>query len=140
MADFTFAIVVPLASPIQPVATSKHDTEYTLRPLISLELEAFWQFTMVRVAPSVNRSVEDYATPSSGACHPRCRASRRASVGTHRSVVQRTKHLCRCTIHPTVSATLLQSRAKLAGQVATGFVRQSPFSLSLVCRTRLYRD
>jgi len=26
MADFTFAIVVPLASPIEPVATSKHDT------------------------------------------------------------------------------------------------------------------
>jgi hypothetical protein len=25
MADFTFAIVVPLASPIQPVATSTHD-------------------------------------------------------------------------------------------------------------------
>jgi len=34
MADFTFAIVVPLASPIQPVATSKHDTEYTLRQLL----------------------------------------------------------------------------------------------------------
>jgi hypothetical protein len=31
MANFTFAIVVSLASPIQPVATSKHDTEYTLR-------------------------------------------------------------------------------------------------------------
>jgi len=31
MAGFTFAIVVPLASPIQPVATSKHDTKYTCR-------------------------------------------------------------------------------------------------------------
>jgi hypothetical protein len=29
MAGFTVAIVVPLASPNQPVATSKHDTEYT---------------------------------------------------------------------------------------------------------------
>jgi len=38
MADITFAIVVPLASPIQPVATSKHDTEYALRPLVSSEL------------------------------------------------------------------------------------------------------
>jgi hypothetical protein len=33
MADFT-AIVEPLVSPIQTVATSKHNTEYTLRPLI----------------------------------------------------------------------------------------------------------
>jgi len=31
MAGFTFAIVVPLASPIQPVATSKNDIEHTLR-------------------------------------------------------------------------------------------------------------
>jgi len=38
MADFTFAIVVPLASPIQPVATSKDDTELASRPLISSEL------------------------------------------------------------------------------------------------------
>ena len=41
MADITFAIVVPLASPIEPVATSKHETEYTLRPLVSSELGAF---------------------------------------------------------------------------------------------------
>jgi len=38
MAGFTFAIVVPLASPIQPAATSKQDTQYTLRPLVSSEL------------------------------------------------------------------------------------------------------
>jgi hypothetical protein len=31
MADFKLAIAVSLASPIRPVATSKHDTEYTLR-------------------------------------------------------------------------------------------------------------
>jgi len=40
MANFIFAIVVPLASPIQPVATSKQHTEYTSRPLISSELGA----------------------------------------------------------------------------------------------------
>src|SRR5260370_31937117 len=40
MADFAFAIVVPLASPIQTVATSKDDTELASRPLISSELGA----------------------------------------------------------------------------------------------------
>jgi hypothetical protein len=34
MAAFALAIAVPLASPIQPVATSIHDTEYTLRQLL----------------------------------------------------------------------------------------------------------
>jgi len=34
MADFTFAIVVPLASPIQLVATSKQPRGCASRPLI----------------------------------------------------------------------------------------------------------
>ncbi len=56
MADFTFAIVVPLASPIQTVATSKHDhdTEYTSRPLISQELRAF---RTLRWSPSSRASI-----------------------------------------------------------------------------------
>jgi hypothetical protein len=31
MVAINFAIVVPLAPPIKPVATSNHDTEYTSR-------------------------------------------------------------------------------------------------------------
>src|SRR5260221_7050580 len=81
MADFTFAIVVSLASPIQPVATSKHDTEYTLRQLL-IGTRRVQNFMMVRVELGVNRSMEEFATPSSGASYPRCRAGRRASVGT----------------------------------------------------------
>src|SRR5258708_3789539 len=30
---------------------------------------------MVRVEPGVNRSIEDYAAPSSGVCRPQCRAN-----------------------------------------------------------------
>ena len=40
MADFAIAIAVSPASPIQPVATSKDDTELASRPLISSELGA----------------------------------------------------------------------------------------------------
>src|SRR5258708_40115893 len=83
MADFTSAIVVPLASPIQPAATSKHDTEYTLRPLVSSELGASRISMMVRVEPDVNRSIEAYATPSSGVCDPN--AARPASIRRHQS-------------------------------------------------------
>ena len=84
MADFIFAIVVPLASPIQPAVTSKHDIEHTLRRQPSSELSAFRVFKMIRVEPDVNRSMEDYATPSSGVCRPLSRASRRTSVDTNR--------------------------------------------------------
>src|SRR5438552_15451512 len=38
---------------------------------------------------------------------------RRASLGTNRLVTQRNKRLCRCTIRPTASATLLLSRIAL---------------------------
>ena len=69
MADF-IAIVVPLASPIQPVATSKHDTEYT----------GVQNLMMVRVDLGVNRSIEEYATPSSGVCYPHA-----AQAGEHQS-------------------------------------------------------
>ena len=57
MADFTFAIVVPLASPIQPVATSTLDTEDTSRTAISSELGALSVFNMMPVEPGVNRGV-----------------------------------------------------------------------------------
>jgi len=54
---------------------------------------------MVRVELGVNRSMEEFATPSSGASYPRCRAGRRASVGTNRWWRSATNDLCRCTIH-----------------------------------------
>ncbi len=66
MADFTFAIVVPLASPIQPVAMSKDDTELASRPLISSELGRlkFLDGTkMVPAAPGVNSSSSTVSRP-----------------------------------------------------------------------------
>jgi hypothetical protein len=70
MADFTCAIVVPLASPIPPVATLEHDTRYTLRPLISSELRALYDFRMVFVERGVNRSIGEYTAPWCGAFIP----------------------------------------------------------------------
>ena len=67
MADFTFAILVPLASPIQPVATlnmtrkTRHRVHLT--PLTSSEPAAFGIFKMILVELGVNSSMEEYATP-----------------------------------------------------------------------------
>src|SRR6266403_1608633 len=94
---------------------------------------------MVRVEPGVNRSIEDYAAPSSGVCRPQCRANWRAPVGTNRLVTQCNKRCAGAEFtHPCVHFCFY--RAKLTMQVATGFVRRSLFSLNLVCRTRLDRD
>jgi hypothetical protein len=64
---------------------------------------------MVLVELGVNSSIEEYATPLVWRVLDAAQ-SRRASVGTNRLVTQRNKRFCRCTIHPTVSAILLQSR------------------------------
>jgi hypothetical protein len=90
MADFTFAIVVPLASPIQPVATSTHDRGHvTTAHLIGAG--GVQDFKMIPVEPGVNSSMENYVAPRSGACSAQCRAMRRALVGTNRLVMQRNK-------------------------------------------------
>src|SRR5882757_3028378 len=82
MAAFTFAIVVPLASPIKPVATSKHDIGHTLRPLASSEPGAFRiRWMMVLVEPVVNRSIGACAPARAHVIH-RHRAIRRAPLGT----------------------------------------------------------
>jgi hypothetical protein len=55
VADFTSTIVVPLGSPIQPVAASKLEIEDTSQPLIT----GSWGvhgFKMVPVEPCVNSS------------------------------------------------------------------------------------
>src|SRR5229473_2136115 len=97
---------------------------------------------MVLVELGVNSSMEEYATPLVLAC-ARCRASRRASVGTNRLVTQRNKDFADAQFtqpnSPNRECYLsCFNRARLTGQVATGFVRRSCFSL--VCRTRLDRD
>src|SRR5258708_16010881 len=62
MADFTFAIVVPLASPIQPVATSTHDRGHvTTAHLIGAG--GVQDFKMIPIEPDVNSSMENYVTP-----------------------------------------------------------------------------
>jgi hypothetical protein len=91
MAAFTFAIVVPLASPIKPVATSKHDIEYTLRPLDLSEPGAFRiSWMMVLVEPVVNRSIEACAQPRLARVILQQRAIRRASLGTDSNAAHQT--------------------------------------------------
>ena len=123
MADFTFAIVVPLASPIRPVATPEFDV-------------GTWgvqDFKMVPVEAAVNSSIERL---SRLVWRVSC-AIRRASVSTNRLVMQRNKRCVQMHNSPK-RALLLPSchRAKVTGPVATGVVRQSSFSLNLVCRAR----
>src|SRR5260221_13157996 len=84
MADFTFAIVVPLASPNQPVATSKDDTELASRPLISSELGAS---KISRWYPPRPASIAHRALCHALIWRVQC-AIRRASVGTDRLVMQ----------------------------------------------------
>ena len=83
MADFTFAIVVPLASPIQPVATLKDGTELTSRPLISSELGAFRNFKMVPAAPGVNSSYRIGSMPRPGPARV-IRNTASTAIGTNR--------------------------------------------------------
>ena len=110
MADFAFAIVVPLALPIQTVATLIHDTELHVTTANLIGAGGVQNFKMVPVEPEVNSSVEEYAPPWSGACHPQYREP--ASISRH-PCRNATNDLCRCTIHPTLGAGFLRSRIAL---------------------------
>jgi len=92
MADFTFAIVVPLASPIQPVATLNMTHSAPDAANLIGARGALGIFKMILVELGVNSSM-----PAPRLACVRCRASRRASVGTNRLVTQRNKRFCRCT-------------------------------------------
>jgi hypothetical protein len=62
MADFTFAIVVPLASPNQPVATLNM-TQSALDAANLIGARGVYNFKMILVELGVNSSMEEYATP-----------------------------------------------------------------------------
>jgi hypothetical protein len=155
MADFIFAIVVPLASPIQPVATSKLDTGVHVA---AAHLTGAWgvqDFSMVPAAPAVNSSIRGLrmrrqATSRRGPAGAMQQSDEHPSAPSFGDVIatQQTtcaeRHvqndMCRCTNHPTVRTILLLAscfhRAKLVVPVATGVVRQSSSSLNLVCRAQ----
>ena len=63
MADFTFAIVVPLASPIQPVATLNMTHSAPDAANLIGARGALGIFKMILVELGVNSSMEGYATP-----------------------------------------------------------------------------
>src|ERR1700737_102346 len=95
---------------------------------------------MIRVEPDVNRSIEDYTTPSSGVCRSQC-PRKPASISRHQSFGDATHQtICAGAQFTQPLVLFCFKRAKLTTQVATGFVRRGCFSLNLVCRTRLDRE
>src|SRR5438445_3719870 len=93
MADFTFAIVVPLASPIQPVATSNM-TQSARHDRYSHRSWGAYNFRMIPAEPRVNSSIEEYVRRASS---PRSGEHPSAPIVWCRSA---TTYLCRCLLHP----------------------------------------
>jgi hypothetical protein len=117
MADFIFAIGVPLASPIEPVATqiARYDRK-------SLGAGGVG-FSMVRVELGVNSGVCLGPVPA-GVID----SAAQAGDDQPTPILQRKKTV-HGTIYPTVSDVFLRprDRAKFTAPVATGFVRQGSF-------------
>src|SRR5882757_1963561 len=125
MAAFTFAIVVPLASPNKPVATSKHDIEHTLRPLDSSEPGAFrigWM--MVLVERGVNKSIEACA-PALARVILQHRAIGRAPLGTE--IMQRTKLLVQMHNSPNRERYLAPIALSSPGSSRQAWSGEAPF-------------
>src|SRR5438477_10007968 len=121
MADFASAIVVPLASPIPPAAT----LNMYVATAILFGARAF-NFRMIPVEAGVNRSIEKYVTPWSGACRPR----RPTSVPSHQSSGDATQQTI-VQMHNSPDrecyfASIAYS-ATLIRKVAAGLVRRSSF-------------
>jgi hypothetical protein len=116
MADFAFASVVPVASPIQTFATSRLNG-CTLRPLTS---SGQGVLNVVRVEAGVNR-IETCTL-----------------AGADDLVMQRNKAAlpAQTNTSPNRECCLPLSAIKFRGPVATDVVRQSSFPLNLVCRAR----
>ena len=140
MADFIFAIVVPLASPIRPVATSKlvHVAAAHLTGAGGVQ-----SFSMVPAAPAVNSSkrglrIRRQATSRRGLAGAMQQSDEHPSAPSFGDVMQRNKrhvqmHKSHNRKHYLASCF---HRAKLVVPVATGVVRQSSSSLNLVCRAQ----
>ena len=88
MADLTFAILVPLASPIQPVATPTHGTKVHVTTAHLIGAGVVQDFKMIPAAPGVNSSMRNVNSERCDALSlaramPNAAEIRHASVGTN---------------------------------------------------------